>query len=337
MKKRTFREAIVIIIMTAVLPLAAEETRQVRIEWEAVKGAQGYVVQVKDGEGREVAKKTVTPSYAVIDLAPGSYKIKISALNVFLKPGSSSDWADIIVKKKEQPRDDSEGGSLTQIGKLGKEAQDSSNEEALKKEEAVKKAEALKKEEEARRKSEGYPRGVAGLGPLDIAFGGSFHFPVTGWKKYLNYSPGGHAMISYRLSGIEAVKNIPVLSNFGFALTIGVVPFEGKTRDQAKMSLMAISPGAGLFYDFKLGTVKLWAFDLRLAGLVGASFTNLSIQGIFPKNKMITRLYYDPQLSFRFAYDGYFFMEAGCGYQSVLFSGEPLSSVYPFVRFGFRL
>ena len=83
--------------------------------------------------------------------------------------------------------------------------------------------------------------------------------------------------------------------------------------------------------------VKQWVFDLRLAFLVGPSFSHLSIKGMFPKNRKIVKFYYDPRLSFRFVYDGYFFIETGCGFQSVLFSGQPLSTVYPFLRVGIRL
>ncbi len=361
MKNRIVQHAALIILLTTAFPAAAAETWPVRVEWEAVRGARGYIVEIRNREGRELFRKNVAASHTAVNLAPGAYRIRITALNVFMKPGSSSGWSKLTVKKKEQPRDESEGESTTQIGRLGKDQQDVSNEdalekeqalkreeerkkeeelkraEALKREEALKNEEARKREEQARKRAEGYPRGLAGLGPLDIAFGGSCHFPVTGWKKYLRYTPGGHVMLSYRLSGIGKVKNIPVLSNFGFALQFGVVPFSGKTRDRNRMNLMVFSPGAGIFYDFKLGTVNKWAFDLRLAVLAGPSFSRQEIKGLFPRNRMIIKLYYDPQLSFRFAYDGYFFMEAGCGFQSVLFSGQALSSVYPFLRLGIRL
>ena len=389
--------------------MTAAETRKVRVEWEGVKGARGYIVEIRNREGRELFKRNVKTSFAAVDLAPGAYRIRITALNVFMKPGSSSGWSTLTVKIKEQPREETEGESTNRIGRLGKDEGDVSKEDALEKENALKRAgelqkeeelkraealkredalkreeeikreeelkraealkgedalkreeeinredelkraealkrdealkneEARKKEEQARKKAEGYPRGLAGLGPLDIAFGGSYHFPVTRWKKYLRYSPGGHVMLSYRLSGIEAVKNIPVLSNFGFALQFGVVPFRGKTRDNSKMELMTMPLGAGIFYDFKLGTVNKWAFDLRLAFLVGPSFSRQEIGGLYPRSRMIIKLYYDPQISFRFAFDGYFFIEPGCGFQSVLFSGQPLSSVYPFLRLGIRL
>jgi hypothetical protein len=378
MKNRILQLAAVIILLAAAIPVAAAETRQVRIEWEGVKGARGYIVEIRNREGRELFKRNVKTSYTAVDLAPGTYSIKITALNVFMKPGSSSGWSTLTVKIKEQPREKSEGEPTNRIGRLGKDEGDvlkedalekeralkrveelkreeemkraeALREEALKREEELKRAEALKreealkneevrkKEEQARKKAEGYPRGLAGLGPLDIAFGGSYHFPVTGWKKYLRNTPGGHVMLSYRLSGIEAVKKIPVLSNLGFALQFGAVPFSGQTRDKNKMNLMTMPLGAGIFYDFKLGTVNKWAFDLRLAFLTGPSFSRQEIKGLFPKNKMIIKLYYDPQFSVRFAFDGYFFIEPGCGFQSVLFSGQALSSVYPFLKVGCRL
>lgn len=348
MKNRIMKCAVFIILMATALGAAAE-TRQVRIEWEAVKGAHGYIVEMKDREGRELLRKTVTTSYAAMEVAPGSYKIRITALNVFLKPGSNSGWTDLIVKKKEILKEEPEGDSLTQIGRLGKDQQDVLKEEALKREEALKKEEehkreealkkeeALRKEAQARRKAAGYPRGMAGLGPLDMALGGSCHFPVTRWGRYLRFAPGGNLMLSYRLSGIEAVKNIPVLSNFGFAMKLGVVSFRGRSRDNAAVSLLPISLGFGVFYDFRLGTVKQWVFELRLAFLAGPSFSNLSIKGMFPVNSKTVRIFYDPRLSFRFVFDGYCFIETGCGFQSVLFTGQPLSTVYPFLQVGLRL
>lgn len=385
MKKRILQLAAVIILLAAASPVVAAETRQVRVEWEGVKGARGYIVEIRNREGRELFKRNVRTSYIAADLAPGTYKIRITALNEFMKPGSSSGWSTLTVKIKEQRREESEGESTNQIGRLGKDEGDILKEDALEKEKALKRAEELKKEEElkradvqkreealkreeeikredelkraeaqkrdealkneevrkkeehARKKAEGYPRGLAGLGPLDIAFGGSYHFPVTRWKKYLRHAPGGHVMLSYRLSGIEAVNKIPVLSNFGIALQFGVVPFRGKTRNKDSMSLMTMPLGAGIFYDFKLGTVNRWAFDLRLAFLAGPSFSRQEVKGLFPGKSMVIKFYYDPQISFRFAFDGYFFIEPGCGFQSVLFSGQALSSVYPFLRLGIRL
>jgi hypothetical protein len=349
MRYRIVKCAVFIILMAAALRTADAETRQVRIEWEAVKGSHGYIVEMKSQDGHELFKKTVKTSYLVMEVAPGSYKIRITALNVFLKPGSNSGWSELIVKKKEERGEEPEGDSLTQIGKLGKDQQDILKEEALKREEALRKEEdlkkeearireeAIRKEEQARRRAAGYPRGMAGLGPLDIALGGSCHFPVTRWRRYLQFAPEGHLVLSYRLSGIEAVKNTPVLSNFGLALQFGVIPFTGKTRNGNIMNLMVFTPGFGVFYDFKLGLVNKWAFDLRFAFFVGPSISRQEIKGLFPKNNMITKISYNPQLSFRFAYDGYFFVETGCGFQSVLYSGEALSSVYPFLRLGIRL
>jgi len=331
MKKSIVQRAALILLLAATVPAAAAETWPVRIEWEPVKGARAYTVEVRNRQGKELYKRNVATGYAVFNLGSGMYRVRITALNVFMKPGSSSGWSTLAVKKREEPRDESEGGSPVQIGRLGR------NEGDYRKDESRKKEEALRKEEDTRKREERYRRGLAGLGPLDIALGGSCHFPVTRWKQYLNPAPGGHISISYRLSGIAAVKNIPILSNFGLALQVGLVPFNGKTRDGNKMNMMIITPGAGIFFDFKLGAVNQWAFDLRLAALAGPSFSRQEIKNLFPKHKKIVKLFCDPQLSFRFMLGGYFFVEPGCGFQSVLFTSQSLSSIYPFLRFGIRL
>lgn len=370
MKKGIVQRVALILLMAAALPAAALENRPVRIEWEEVKGARGYILEIKNREGREIYRKKIADSFALVDIAPGDYKIRITALNVFMKPGSNSGWTAFMVKKKARPQEKTEEESLT-IGKLGddkergeKEKKAALEEERRKEEERLKEAERLKelerqkeadrkKEEERLREAErskkeeeskkavrvprDFSRGMAGLGPLDIGGGASYQFILTGWERYLNSAPGAQIAMSYRLSGIPAVQNIRVLRNFGLAVKFDASIFTGRNKDRARMKITSFSLGAGIFYDFNLGTVQKWAFDLRLACLVGPSFTSLETGGLFPDKKEATSLYYDPRVSFRFLYNGYFFLELGCGFHSVELTGQPLSSIYPFLQTGIRL
>lgn len=331
MKKSIVQRAALILLLAATVPAAAAETWPVRIEWAPVKGARAYTVEVRNRQGKELYKRNVATGYAVFNLGSGMYRVRITALNVFMKPGSSSGWSTLAVRKREETRDESEGGSPVQIGRLGRNGGDSRLDESRKKEEA------LRKEEDASKREEKYRRGLAGLGPLDIALGGSYHFPVTRWKQYLNPAPGAHVTLSYRLSGIGAVKSIPVLSNFGLALKFGIIPFSGWNRYGADLALLSMSPAAGIFYDFNLGVVKNWAFDLRLAMFLGPSISHLKSKGLFKVNRRAVNFFYDPQVSFRFCYNGYFFIETGAGFHSVQLYGQPLSSVYPFLQAGIRL
>jgi hypothetical protein len=180
-------------------------------------------------------------------------------------------------------------------------------------------------------------RGMLGLGPLEIAPGAGCQFPVSRWARYLKPAPSGHINIGYGLSGIPAVHTIPVLSSFGIAMKFGVIPFKGHTRITAGMSLLNMTPSAGLFYNFHFVTVKQWSFHIRPYFLVGPSFSILKTRELYWRKTRAANFSYDTQLSFRAAYDGKFFIDAGFGYLSVLFNNQSIHSIYPFVQFGILL
>lgn len=134
---------------------SAGEPGQVRIEWEAVTGAQGYVVEIRNPDGKTIFKKNAAVNFIKTTLAPGDYRIKVSALNVFMKPASSSGWTGLVVKEKEAGSDGSSGGSEAVIS--GQENRASSEKEALERknqEELKRQQEALKNEEELKRQEE---------------------------------------------------------------------------------------------------------------------------------------------------------------------------------------
>jgi hypothetical protein len=180
-------------------------------------------------------------------------------------------------------------------------------------------------------------RGMLGLGPLEITPGAGCQVPVSRWGSYLKPAPSGHIYIGYGLSGIPAVRTVQVLPSFGIAVKFGGIPFSGHNRITAKTSLLNMTLSAGLFYNFHVATVKQWSFHIRPYFLIGPSFSILKIRELYWRKTRATNFSCDAQLLFRTSYDGKFFIDAGLGYLSVLFSDQPVHSIYPFVQFGILL
>jgi len=323
--------ACVLLCCAGILKAAGPGDRQVRLDWEAVRGAQGYVVEIKDAEGKLIYTKNATNNFVMVPLVPGNYRIRISALNVFMKPASSSGWTDLIVRKKTETADELTGESELLNGRPLSE-KDAREEEEERAREA-----ARVQEERLHARDADSSRGMLGLGPLEIALGASCQFPVGEWERYLDMAPAGHLSIAYGLAGIPAVRSIPVLSSFGFALKFGVMPFNGRSATRARMSLLNMTPTAGIFYDFRFAAAGRWSFHIRPKFLVGPSFTILEVKGLLSRKKRATNFSYDAQVLFRAAFDGKFFMDAGFGYMSVLYSGQALHSICPFVQVGILL
>jgi hypothetical protein len=351
----------------------APDAGRVRVEWEAVKGAQGYVIEIKNSEGKMIHKKNTAANYLMAPLGPGDYRIKISALNVFMKPDSSTGWIDLVVRKKETGGElesqtgvkekeklrENEGLKNKQLEEQKKKEEETAKEEALRKEaeakkiaedarkqkeeedlareEAAKKEAERKQQERSRKDRAAHYPGMLGLGPLEIAPGAGCQFPVARWKRHLNPAPSGHITIAYGLSGIPAVRGVPVLSSFGIALKFGVIPFRGYSGSKAKMSILNMTPTAGIFYNFEIATVRKWSFHIRPSFLVGPSFSILKTREPYSQKTRAANFSYDAMLLFRAACDGKFFIDAGFGYLSVLYKDQPLHSIYPFVQLGICL
>jgi len=180
-------------------------------------------------------------------------------------------------------------------------------------------------------------RGMLGLGPLEIAPGAGCQILVSRWGRYLRPAPSGHISIAYGLSGIPAVRGKSVLSSFGVALKFGIIPFSGHSRSKVRMSLLNMTPTAGIFYNFHVATVKQWSFHIRPYFLVGPSFSIIKIRELYLQKTRAINFSYDTQLLLRSIYGRKFFIDAGFGYLSVLFNNQSLHSIYPFVRFGILL
>lgn len=102
--KRIHCPAIVTALIAATLALATpwaaaqeENVKKFVIRWESIEGIIRYTVQVRDSAGSLVVDKTVDLNYVELELIPGSYSIRIAAINKFEKLSFWTDWKDIKI------------------------------------------------------------------------------------------------------------------------------------------------------------------------------------------------------------------------------------------------
>lgn len=77
--------------------------RGATIQWEAVRGAGGYEIELMR-DGRLLVKQRTSATSYTIDaslLSPGTYRIRISTLDRNQEVASNSPWIDIHVKEKK--------------------------------------------------------------------------------------------------------------------------------------------------------------------------------------------------------------------------------------------
>ncbi len=71
--------------------------------WPGSPDAVGYVVEIRDRDGRVVLRERTRRSRVEFRLAPGAYEYRISILNKFRKPGPWSPWAPLLVRLSLTP------------------------------------------------------------------------------------------------------------------------------------------------------------------------------------------------------------------------------------------
>jgi len=95
-------------VLSAVLALSAaalsaEEAQAIVIEWRAVRGSYGYVVEYRNERTGRVASQRVRESRVRLNLRPGHYSIRVAGLNKFRRPGPFSDWHPLLVTAAPEP------------------------------------------------------------------------------------------------------------------------------------------------------------------------------------------------------------------------------------------
>ena len=73
------------------------------LRWEVVEGAVSYAIQIKDIDGNLVLNTRTRKSEHYFVLKPGTYQVRIGAVNRFEKVVSWSDWSPLIIKQPIAP------------------------------------------------------------------------------------------------------------------------------------------------------------------------------------------------------------------------------------------
>ncbi|MCB1191233.1 MAG: hypothetical protein H7A23_03265 [Leptospiraceae bacterium] len=96
MKLKLFIPIITILLTTHLLSKSDEF-----IEWKPIKGAYGYVIQIRDTHKKVLLNKKVDKHFFPAQLPKGKYEIRVAPLNVFKKPAVWSRWSslEIIVSR----------------------------------------------------------------------------------------------------------------------------------------------------------------------------------------------------------------------------------------------
>jgi len=88
-------------------PAFSQDTKKkdykVRITWQAVKGAGGYIIEMNNDRGVQVLNTEANSNFVVPRLPSGNYTIRITVLDKFHKPADATPWTKILVKKSESP------------------------------------------------------------------------------------------------------------------------------------------------------------------------------------------------------------------------------------------
>jgi hypothetical protein len=98
---------ILICAIILILPVFACAESTQTIAWDAVEFAGGYRLEVTDAAGKTVVDESGEANSRDLRLPPGSYRYRITALNLLGKPEFAGAWYSLTVKKAERPMIDS--------------------------------------------------------------------------------------------------------------------------------------------------------------------------------------------------------------------------------------
>ncbi|MCB1179271.1 MAG: fibronectin type III domain-containing protein [Leptospiraceae bacterium] len=92
---------IILFCIVFVNGLYSESAKSIKLEWSPIKGNKGYKLEVKKEDG-SISSENIKTNFIELNLLPGKYDVRVSALNKFRKPSNWSDWKIITVKDIEE-------------------------------------------------------------------------------------------------------------------------------------------------------------------------------------------------------------------------------------------
>jgi hypothetical protein len=81
-----------------VSPIVSGGLQKIRIDWKSVKGNLGYKIQILDATSQSIREEIISEESISLEIPPGNYSIRVSALNKFKKPSNWSDWKKITIQ-----------------------------------------------------------------------------------------------------------------------------------------------------------------------------------------------------------------------------------------------
>jgi|GEM_PF-2191903 len=157
---------------------------------------------------------------------------------------------------------------------------------------------------------------------LTLAIGGFYSYPLPDWDSFFKGSfTGGEFYAGYQpqfLSGISFLKYMGLEARFIYV--------RYGSAQSALPDMTVMSYGGGFFFNIPM--TNLLSFALH----VGSGAAISSLEG---GDTSADPLFYTG-LSVRLTPGRYFFLESGVEYHHNLYLGEPLKSIYPFLRAGLR-
>jgi|GEM_PF-2077528 len=114
---RRFRFRLALLMALAAGMTGAQTADDARsLEWKAVEGAYGYLVEIRDSAQETVFSRSTDKPSISFSLPPGDYEARITVLNKFLKPAAVSPWSKLSVRRAVKPDPASAEGGLLYAG-----------------------------------------------------------------------------------------------------------------------------------------------------------------------------------------------------------------------------
>lgn len=98
------KKIILFFILFIHVPLFSQELGDVSLKWEEVKGALGYVIEVRDSEGKVIINERIrTNYYELKGVTPGSIEHRVAVINKFGKVEEFTKWVPVVVIRSRDP------------------------------------------------------------------------------------------------------------------------------------------------------------------------------------------------------------------------------------------
>lgn len=89
--------------LVAVSTISALDEMAFPFSWKPVEGAGGYKVEVRNEKGELVVSQTVTENKIDLKLYPSQYSLRLTTINRFMVPESSTPWTTFIIPALSAP------------------------------------------------------------------------------------------------------------------------------------------------------------------------------------------------------------------------------------------